>query len=61
MLDRHRAEEIAASPDMKHVLYKGRPVYIQHVHKDGQTARIFTTDNPENEFEVPVSSLIEKN
>lgn len=58
-LDRHRAEEIAQSPDMKHVTYNGQQIYIQHVHENSNTARIFPLDQPENEFDVQVENLLE--
>jgi small acid-soluble spore protein H (minor) len=60
-LNRHRAEEIAQSPDMKHVTYNGQQVYIQHVHEQSNTARIFPLDQPENEFDVQLENLLETN
>ncbi|MCR6098703.1 H-type small acid-soluble spore protein [Salipaludibacillus agaradhaerens] len=60
-MDKQRAEEIAHSPDMKHVTYNGTPIYIQHVDDVTDTARIFSLTQPENEFDVPVTSLIEEN
>ncbi|UTR16413.1 small acid-soluble spore protein H [Salipaludibacillus sp. LMS25] len=59
-MDKQRAEEIAHSPDMKHVTYNGTPIYIQHVNDATNTARIYSLDNPENEFDVQVTSLIEQ-
>ncbi|MCR6108372.1 H-type small acid-soluble spore protein [Salipaludibacillus agaradhaerens] len=59
-MDKQRAEEIAHSPDMKHVTYNDIPVYIQHVNDVTDTARIFSLNQPENEFDVPVTSLMEK-
>ena len=58
-MNRQRAEEIAQSPDLKHVTYNGTPIYIQHVDEQNHTARVFLLDNPENEFDVELSSLIE--
>lgn len=54
-----RAQEIASSPDMKHVTHQGTPVYIQHVDESAQTARIFPLSEPEQELDVPLSSLLE--
>src|SRR5690625_3453874 len=58
-LDRHRAEQIAQSPDMKHVTYNGQQVYIQHVHEQSTSARIFPLDQPKNEFDVHLENLTE--
>lgn len=58
-MDRHRAEEIAQSPDMKHVTYNGQQIYIQHVHEHSNSARIFPLNQPENEFDVHLESLME--
>ena len=54
-----RAKEIAASPVMANVTYEGTPVYIQQVDESKETARIYTLDEPQNEQEVPLSSLLE--
>ncbi|RAV20464.1 small acid-soluble spore protein H [Paenibacillus contaminans] len=54
-----RAKEIAASPVMANVTYDGKQCYIQHVNETDETARIYPLDQPENEFDVAVSSLIE--
>lgn len=58
-MNRQRAEEIAQSPDMKDVSYNGQSIYIQHVN-DQNTARVFTLDNPENEFDAQLAKLNEK-
>ncbi|HLR63481.1 MAG TPA: H-type small acid-soluble spore protein [Lentibacillus sp.] len=58
-MNRQRAEEIAQSPDMKHVTYSGNQVYIQHVN-DAHTARVFTLYSPENEFDAQLEKLNEK-
>lgn len=52
--------EIAASPDVVEVTYEGTPIYIQHVNEQNETARIFPLDQPEQEREVPLSSLVER-
>lgn len=54
-----RAQEIASSPNMKHVTHQGTPVYIQHVDENAQTARIYPLSKPEQELDVPLSSLLE--
>ncbi len=54
-----RAQEIAASPIMANVDFNGVPVYIQHVDEDNETARIYPLGQPEQEQEVPLSSLSE--
>ena len=54
-----RAQEIANSPDMKHVTYNGTPIYIQHVDPNNETARIYPLNQSENEQVVPLSSLVE--
>jgi small acid-soluble spore protein H (minor) len=58
-MHRMRAEEIAQSPDMKHVTYNGKQVYIQQVN-DNNTARIFPIDEPQNEFDVQLTNLYEQ-
>jgi len=58
-MDRRRALEIAASPDMKNVTHNGNRVFIQHVNEENHTARIYPLDDPGNEFEVQLESLHE--
>ncbi|AXF56924.1 small acid-soluble spore protein H [Salicibibacter kimchii] len=58
-MDEQRAQEIAHSPDMKHVTYEGTPIYIQHVDENNGMARIFPLDQPEEEKSVSVNSLME--
>lgn len=58
-MDKQRAKEIAASPVMANVTYKGTPVYIQHVNDEKDTARIYPLDFPEQEQEVPLKALKE--
>ena len=55
-----RAQEIAASGDMKKVTYNGTQIYIQQVDESKETARIYALDEPQNEQEVPLSSLLEQ-
>jgi len=58
-VERQRAEEIAASPDMANVSYKGEAIYIQQVDVESDTARIYPLDNPENEQSVSLAELSE--
>ncbi|CAH0119476.1 Small, acid-soluble spore protein H [Paenibacillus sp. CECT 9249] len=58
-MNRQRAQEIAASPVMADVTCDGVPVYIQHVNEHNETVRVYPLDEPENEQNVPLSSLEE--
>lgn len=58
-MDAERAKEIAASPVMVNVSHNGRPIYIQRVNTQNDTARIYPLGQPENEQEVPLNSLQE--
>jgi len=58
-LNRLRAEEIAASGDLKTVLYNGKAVYIQHVDEHSDVARVYYLDSPNEEFEVSLDHLKE--
>ncbi|MCY7778604.1 small acid-soluble spore protein H [Bacillus haynesii] len=58
-MNTQRAQEIVESPDMVDVTYNGRPIYIQHVNEQNETARIFPLGQPENEQEVPLANLEE--
>jgi small acid-soluble spore protein H (minor) len=58
-LNNQRAQEIAVSPIMANVTYNGTPIYIQQVDDKNETARIYPLNQPENETDVPLSSLIE--
>lgn len=59
-MDQQRALEIAESPDMIHVTHNGQQVYIQHVNRENNTARIYPLNDPQNEFEVQLESLRER-
>ncbi|MBS4177805.1 H-type small acid-soluble spore protein [Lederbergia citrea] len=59
-MNRLRAEEIAQSPDLQHVTYNGIPIYIQRVNEENETARVFALNDPQNEFDVQLTSLHEK-
>ncbi|WP_047980312.1 H-type small acid-soluble spore protein [Ornithinibacillus contaminans] len=58
-MHRMRAEEIAQSPEMKHVTYNGKAVYIQQVNENN-TARIFPLDDPQQEIDVQLTNLYEQ-
>ncbi|MEH6890261.1 small acid-soluble spore protein H [Bacillus sp. JJ864] len=58
-MNTQRAQEIAASPVMANVTYNGVQIYIQNVDETNETARIYSLNEPNNEQEVSVSSLIE--
>ncbi|MGR6764061.1 H-type small acid-soluble spore protein [Paenibacillus sp. T2-29] len=55
-----RAQEIASSSIMANVLCDGLPIYIQHVNEQRKTARIYALNNPEEEREVPLYALTER-
>lgn len=59
-MNTQRAKEIAASPVMVHVTHRGVPIYIQHVDEKTETARIYPLNEPENEQNVPLHSLLEQ-
>lgn len=59
MMNKQRAQQIAASPVMANVTYNGVQIYIQNVDEANETARIYPLNEPNNEQEVPVSSLME--
>ncbi|CAG7652222.1 small acid-soluble spore protein H [Paenibacillus allorhizosphaerae] len=58
-MNKQRAAEIAVSPVMANVTLDGIPVYIQHVDETSETARVYPLDEPQNEQDVPLSSLTE--
>ncbi|MBP1154994.1 MULTISPECIES: small acid-soluble spore protein H [unclassified Paenibacillus] len=58
-MNKLRASEIASSPVMANVTYEGIPIYIQHVDKQSETARIYPLGQPENEQQVPLNILVE--
>ncbi|WP_410514933.1 H-type small acid-soluble spore protein [Paenibacillus sp. BR2-3] len=59
-MNSQRAKEIAASPVMENVTYKGVQIYIQHVDEDTGMARIYPLAQSENEQTVPVGILVEE-
>lgn len=59
-MNRNRAIEISKSPNLKHVTYQGKRVYIQHVHKTSDMARVYLLDDPSEQFEVQLNQLKER-
>lgn len=59
-MNRQHAEEISKSPDMKHVTYEGKRVFIQHVHENEDIARVYYLDDPTEEFDVQLDLLKEE-
>ncbi|MDD9268240.1 H-type small acid-soluble spore protein [Paenibacillus sp. GCM10023248] len=58
-MDKSRALQIAASPDMVYVTYNEVPVYIQAIDEKNDTAMVYSLDEQELEQEVPLINLIE--
>lgn len=58
-MDKNRAKEIVNSPEMIKVTYQGVPIYMQNVNENDETVRVYPLSNPENEQNVPLSSLVE--
>ncbi|MBP1964178.1 H-type small acid-soluble spore protein [Paenibacillus aceris] len=58
-MNKLRASQIAASPVMANVSCNGVAVYIQNVDEANETARIYPLDQPDQEQEVPLNSLVE--
>lgn len=59
-MNKQRANEIIASPEMIKVTYQDEPIYIQHVDETSDTARIHTLEQPNNEKLVPLDNLTEQ-
>lgn len=58
-MDKKRAKEICSSPVMVDVTYNGMPIYIANVSNNSGLATIHPVNQPYNNQEVPVTSLIE--
>jgi small acid-soluble spore protein H (minor) len=58
-MDKSRAREIAASPEMMNVSYDGRPIYIEDINPTKDAASIHFLDQPGNSREVPLTQLVE--
>ncbi|MEC5423908.1 H-type small acid-soluble spore protein [Virgibacillus sp. C22-A2] len=59
-MNRQRAEDIAASPEMKHVTYNGKRIYIKHVNEQSETAHVVSLHDPQEAFDVQLTNLYEK-
>ncbi|MCJ7841029.1 H-type small acid-soluble spore protein [Lederbergia sp. NSJ-179] len=59
-MNRQRAEQIVQTGELKHVTYQGERIYIQQIDKNSDTARVYPLDDPQKEFDVPISQLVEK-
>ena len=59
IMNKQRAQEIAASSILANVTYNEVPIYIQNVNENNETARIYPLNEPENEQNVPLTNLIE--
>jgi small acid-soluble spore protein H (minor) len=60
IMNKQRAQEIAASPVMANVTFNGTPIYIQNVDESNETARIYPLSAPEKEQQVSLSNLTEQ-
>ncbi len=58
-MDKNRAKEIAASPEMMNVSYDGRSIYIEDINPTKDAASIHFLDQPGNSREVPLTQLVE--
>ncbi|MDD3172539.1 MAG: H-type small acid-soluble spore protein [Herbinix sp.] len=58
-MNRTRASEIASSAEMVNVNYDGRPIYIEHINPNRDTASIHFLSQPENSQEVQLTQLVE--
>lgn len=58
-MDAKRAQEIASSTNMINVMYKGTPIYIEHVDQDHELATIHPLEDPNNKQSVSVTNLVE--
>ncbi len=59
-MDKKRASTIVTLPTMIDVTYNGKPIYIESVNDNKETAMIHPISEPTNRQEVPVSSLMEQ-
>lgn len=59
-MDMGRVKQIVDSPKEIEVHYQGEPVWIQVVHENDETARVYTRDEPEDEKVVLIKELEEK-
>lgn len=59
-MDVQRAQEIANSHVMASVNYNGKPIYIEHVDRQNETATVHPLGEPNDKQSVSISSLIEQ-
>lgn len=59
-MNTQRAQEIASSEKMAHVIYQGQQIYIEHVDQEKGLATIHPLDDPNNKQSVSVDSLNEQ-
>lgn len=58
-MDKKRASEIAASPEMAHVTYDGEPIYVEKVNPNKDLCSIHSLNHPGVSHEVHVTQLVE--
>jgi small acid-soluble spore protein H (minor) len=58
-MDKRRATEITSLPEMIDVTYNGKPVYIEDVNPNKDTASIHFLSQPETSQEVRLTQLVE--
>lgn len=58
-MDANRAKEIKESPDLINVTFNGDPVYIQQIIDQGETAQVYSLENPDNKRKVSINDLQE--
>lgn len=58
-MDSQQAKAISETGHMNRVTYNGKPVFIQRVNDQNETARIFHIEDPQEEFDVELSQLEE--
>jgi small acid-soluble spore protein H (minor) len=59
-MDVNRAQQILQSPDKIEVQYQGKPIWIDGVDENTQSARIHEENNPGQTMVVPLNQLVEK-
>jgi len=58
-MNKNRAMEIASSSVMANVTYNGRPIYIESVSNNYETANVHLLNRPKNSREVSLTNLQE--
>lgn len=59
-MDKKRAKEIISSPSMITVTCDGKPVYIDTINENSNTAHVHPLDAPNQKQEVALSNLVEQ-